>query len=193
MVASDIYKTLPLIPDRRCIRLLTIKTDNANDADPVAGSLSVVDLSEHPKFTAISYVWGAFAYQPETLQCGSESIKITTNCKDILCQLRKRGQTSVWIDAICINQNDEAEKSAQIQLMRHIYAAAELTVIWFGQSTDTTSVHLDYLKTAGFQSYLRENDQGYHIVPDKVVPWRVAYTTLMNTLMPVFTGKLYSI
>lgn len=193
MVTSDIYRRLPLPPSRKCIRLLTISNDHTNDADQIVGSLSVVDLSEDPKYTAISYVWGNFVYQPDTLQCGSESIKITANCRDVLRQLRRRGQTYVWIDAICINQEDDAEKSIQIRLMRDIYAAAELTVIWFGQSTDTTNVHLDYLKTAGFQSYLRENDQGYQVVPDNVTPWRVAFETLLNTLVPVFTGKLYLI
>lgn len=73
--------------------------------------------------------------------------------------------------------------------MRDIYAAAELTVIWFGPSTDTTRVHVDYLKTAGFHSHLQENEQGCHIVPENVTPWRVACTTLINTLVLVFTGE----
>jgi len=40
----------------------------------------------------------------------------------------------VWIDQICINQNDPAEKTSQVQLMSLIYQRAYNTVIWLGET-----------------------------------------------------------
>jgi hypothetical protein len=40
----------------------------------------------------------------------------------------------VWIDQICINQSDSAEKTTQVQLMSLIYQRAYNTVIWLGDT-----------------------------------------------------------
>ncbi|KAI6764150.1 hypothetical protein HG530_007939 [Fusarium avenaceum] len=37
----------------------------------------------------------------------------------------------VWVDALCISQNDLAERSQQVQLMGDIYKQAVETIIWF--------------------------------------------------------------
>lgn len=37
-----------------------------------------------------------------------------------------------WIDALCINQADVQERTAQVQLMRDIYSRAEKVVTWLG-------------------------------------------------------------
>ena len=42
----------------------------------------------------------------------------------------------LWIDAICINQADQAEKEKQIPLMRHIYPNAQLVRLWLDISID---------------------------------------------------------
>jgi hypothetical protein len=47
--------------------------------------------------------------------------------------MRKRnGPRYLWIDAICLNQADEAEKSQQIPLMGEIYQQADKTLFWVG-------------------------------------------------------------
>ena len=40
---------------------------------------------------------------------------------------------TVWTDAICINQQDNAEKSHQVPLMGSIYSLAKRVVVWLGQ------------------------------------------------------------
>jgi hypothetical protein len=42
----------------------------------------------------------------------------------------------MWIDQCCINQTDDVEKSAQVQLMGEIYRTAERTTIWLGESNE---------------------------------------------------------
>ena len=43
---------------------------------------------------------------------------------------------SIWIDAICINQDDEVEKGAQISLMGSIYTLCKRTIVWLGEEED---------------------------------------------------------
>lgn len=44
----------------------------------------------------------------------------------------------IWIDAICINQSDEAEKSLRIRLMHKIYRSASHVIVWLGHATTYT-------------------------------------------------------
>lgn len=39
---------------------------------------------------------------------------------------------ALWIDAICINQSDIAERNRQVRLMPSIYAKAQMVLIWLG-------------------------------------------------------------
>lgn len=39
----------------------------------------------------------------------------------------------MWIDAICINQEDLGERSSQVSFMTNIYAAAARVVVWLGK------------------------------------------------------------
>lgn len=43
----------------------------------------------------------------------------------------------IWIDAICINQSDDAEKSVQVAMMADIYAGAKNVIVWLGEGTDS--------------------------------------------------------
>ncbi|KAK1777873.1 heterokaryon incompatibility protein-domain-containing protein [Copromyces sp. CBS 386.78] len=38
----------------------------------------------------------------------------------------------LWVDALCINQSDVQEKGHQVRLMRQIYEAAEMVLVWLG-------------------------------------------------------------
>lgn len=41
----------------------------------------------------------------------------------------------IWIDSICIDQENDAEKNVQISFMRHIYKEAKNVLIWLGDAT----------------------------------------------------------
>jgi hypothetical protein len=46
----------------------------------------------------------------------------------------------IWVDAVCINQEDEEEKGAQVQRMGKIYGSAALTIVWLGQAEDDSDL-----------------------------------------------------
>jgi hypothetical protein len=83
-------------------------------------------------YTALSYVWGTPDFD-HTMNFEHGSIRITSSLANALHGLRSADHsTYLWIDQICINQPDVAEKEQQIPLMGMIYAHATNTIIWLG-------------------------------------------------------------
>ena len=48
-----------------------------------------------------------------------------------------------WADQICINQDDEEEKSQQIEIMADVYTRAQNVLIWLGIGTDETDLAME--------------------------------------------------
>jgi hypothetical protein len=112
----------------KLIRLLRLYPGSATD--PVHCSLEVVDLNDHPRFEALSYVWGN-PNPPENIFCCGQKKFITPNLAAALRRLRESDRERVvWIDAICINQDDLKERSQQVLLMKDIYSQAWRVVVW---------------------------------------------------------------
>jgi len=134
----------------RLLRLLPQLLPNS----PIECTLFPCDLLDseatHP-FEAISYVWGS----QDNLQCisvnGSEC-KVGENLHALLLHLRDRFiERVIWVDVICINQEDIAEKGYQVQSMAKIYAKASRVLVWLGIATDTSKQALDRIREAGWQ------------------------------------------
>lgn len=86
-------------------------------------------------FEALSYVWGNDA-QTNTfrIDCNGRTLSIGANLKSALMRLRHDKQPRLlWVDAVCINQNDDEEKSQQVKHMGEIYASAKVVLIWMGE------------------------------------------------------------
>ena len=81
-------------------------------------------------------------------------MRITLNLKEALDRLRKNGNPwmehrYIWVDAICINQKDLAERRSQVLLMGEIYKRAESVIVWLGDSLPETRLALDVLDELG--------------------------------------------
>ncbi|KAI0105339.1 heterokaryon incompatibility protein-domain-containing protein [Nemania sp. FL0031] len=108
--------------------------------EPIRCILKEVDLTHQNKsllYQALSYVWGDPAETTPILVNGHE-FQATRNLNDALHQLRQAGnvffEQDIWVDAICINQNDLNEKSKQVPRMADIYSMATRVVIWLGRN-----------------------------------------------------------
>ena len=51
----------------------------------------------------------------------------------------------LWVDCICINQNDENEKSTQVSRMADIYKRADGVWIWLGKENEDSSVGMEFV------------------------------------------------
>ena len=101
------------------------------------------ELTKDLDYDAISYVWGA-APASVKIMCNKKPLLITSTALQMLQYLHRHQKNGrrrrIWIDAICINQEDKEEKRMQIPLMRGIYSRAASVIVWMGPSTLETDV-----------------------------------------------------
>jgi hypothetical protein len=90
---------------------------------------TLLDLST---CAAVSYEWGSNIRQHE-IHCEGKVIKVASNLSNLLGKLRVRDENQLlWIDAICVNQDDLDERSEQVGLMRDIYRNVVTVLCWIG-------------------------------------------------------------
>lgn len=92
-------------------------------------------IRQETRYTAISYVWGD-PTPCATIYNDKWQLGIGKNLSDVLRNIRSISEDlDLWIDAICINQSDTVEKSAQVQEMANIYKDADQVYGWVGELT----------------------------------------------------------
>ncbi|KAJ8069816.1 hypothetical protein OCU04_000231 [Sclerotinia nivalis] len=135
----DLYKQQPIDFDRPAIRLLQLL--RGKFTENIRCNLLTGWFNEPESiipYTALSYTWGC-TKQPYRITVGNTTINITSNLNSALKHLRLEDKDRIlWIDAICINQDNVQEKIHQIRQMDAIYKAAEEVIVWLGDGTENT-------------------------------------------------------
>jgi hypothetical protein len=119
-------------------RLILLPGESESFDETLVGTLEMVWFDETPEYEALSYVWGSTSPAKRMILNGKE-VTITPNLDCALRHLRRPNSRRIlWVDAVCINQDDSDEKAHQIKLMRPIYALASGVLLWLGPGTDNT-------------------------------------------------------
>jgi hypothetical protein len=85
-------------------------------------------------YEAISYTWGSPDRTEEILVDGC-TLKVTKSVYEILAQFSSQFLPQLlWIDAICIDQDNSGEKEQQVPMMDKIYSHSLFTTVFLGQS-----------------------------------------------------------
>jgi hypothetical protein len=121
-------------------------------------------------FEAVSYVWGLGGpgHDLEVVDLRSTStllgtISIGSGLYKMLHYLKMVDSTRVlWVDAICINQDNLTERSQQVERMRDIYLFAKSVIIWLGESSADSTTAMRTLDYVGKQL---EFVSGHRFVP----------------------------
>ncbi|MCJ1465603.1 hypothetical protein MMC07_004222 [Pseudocyphellaria aurata] len=125
----------PLDPARSEIRLVCI-APASHDA-PIVCNLIQTSLKDDCHYLALSYVWGDPS-RVLPIQVDGHTFNVTENLEAALRHLRLISTArSFWIDAICINQRNIAERNQQVELMGAIYKSAVQVQVWLGLETDS--------------------------------------------------------
>jgi hypothetical protein len=105
--------------------------------DDVTCHFSILALNDfEAQYEALSYVWGAAPAERIAYVDGTP-ISITDNLWQALVVLRYLNRDRIlWIDALCINQSDNHERSHQVLQMKQIYSQASSVEIWLGESNE---------------------------------------------------------
>jgi hypothetical protein len=115
------------------IRLLYIEA--GTDESPIRCRLVTTSLEASPTYEALSYTWGS-TEQGFTISCNNIPLLVTQNLYDAFQYLRNpEHERIMWIDAVCINQIDDQERTDQVGIMKDIYAKASRVVIWLGKES----------------------------------------------------------
>jgi hypothetical protein len=124
------------------IRLLTLFPAR-DKSSPLMGQLCTANLlPTSPVYEALSYVWRdpyeisliSVLSTPEPLHIDGKVLRISWNLSRILSHIRHtRNPRTLWIDAICINQDNPSEKNHQVRQMYRIYSLAHRVLIWLGE------------------------------------------------------------
>ena len=132
-------------------RLLIISPGSFDDA--LHGEVITTKFSgtDRPVYEALSYTWADQAGDDERsceFLCGQDHsiIRITKNCQAAIRRLRlSEKKRWLWIDAICINQSSETERTHQVRMMSKTYMAARRVVVYAGEGTAHTDTLFDWL------------------------------------------------
>lgn len=131
-------------PGERTIRVLRLDPNGGSTDRRVFGCLKETSLDDPVPYSALSYRWGADPpHIPVALSTGN--INITTNGYAALVELYKQGrEVNVWIDAICINQSNKAEKAVQVAMMDQVYSRANKVIVWLGEADEDADQALEW-------------------------------------------------
>ncbi|TGO36479.1 hypothetical protein BHYA_0123g00070 [Botrytis hyacinthi] len=129
MEGTQLYHTLEV--SKKEVRLVTLLPGDFSNV--IHCTLTTVSLIDEPFYEALSYVWGN-----PTNRCDVDlqgvAFPVTTNLESALRYLRCRDLPRVlWIDAICINQDDIAERNSQVKYMGTIYSKSSIVLAWLGE------------------------------------------------------------
>ncbi|KAI1500785.1 heterokaryon incompatibility protein-domain-containing protein [Biscogniauxia marginata] len=128
----------------RLVRLLRLIPSEQEGI--IACEIRVVDINSRrkPEYDALSYTWGPTTREEADkgmsserkypIICNGGQLLITENLFNCLRQLDAdpNYNRDLWIDAICVNQEDHDERCQQVSIMDDIYRSAGRVIIWLG-------------------------------------------------------------
>ena len=136
-------------------------------------------------YHALSYCWGAqnskqalrlstigSKLKDDEVQMNFEperngTIQITQSLYDLLQELRRRSYNwFVWIDAICINESSDEEKSLQLPMMRDIYEYSDRVLVWLGPATNMANEALAMISSLA--DILQKASENSHILNPEI-------------------------
>lgn len=127
----------PLDTDEVEIRLLRLQP--AGEDDTIHASFVYIDIfNSQQSYEALSYTWGPDTEEESIQLCGAP-FTIRRNLHNLLRRLQADDVAEsrlFWVDAICINQSDIAEKQSQVQIIGPIFQHAESVRVWVGEHAD---------------------------------------------------------
>lgn len=137
--------------DDRSLRLLKLKHADNPSSGIICELFEVPpDQKRTHKYEALSWTWPA---EDSTHIISIDQndkaydFAISDNLFRALKVLRRKDESrTLWVDAICINQEDNHEKNHQIPMMPTVYGEAEQVCVWLGDASDESDMAIEFMK-----------------------------------------------
>lgn len=125
--------------------------------------MRVFSLDEKPVYKALSYRCTE-APPTQKIWLNDRSFYLRPNLYNFFCQISGEETHWMFIDAICIDQDNLDERSQQVRLMRDVYMGAIQVIAWLGDALVDTDWHFsaenvftlywpDFKRTCGLKSF----------------------------------------
>jgi hypothetical protein len=104
-----------------------------------------VSLAQNREYRTLSYVWGDDT-RCKPLVVDGKLLNITASLDLALRHLilfQDLLRQPIWIDAVCINQEDNEEKAWQVRMMKDIYIKAKSSIGWLGLPDEVSRLALE--------------------------------------------------
>lgn len=126
------------------IRLMIL--DHGKASADIKCRLIHTTLGRHPAYKALSYSWDDVKVLCP-IDVDGCFFGIGPNLKAALQSIRHPNEpTYLWVDAICINQKDIAERNYQVTIMHEIYQWADQVIVWLGKRSFDSDYAMDVLE-----------------------------------------------
>jgi hypothetical protein len=183
-----------LDPPGKAIRILTLLPGEFSDAVYLSIAHEELQDEKRTPYESLSYTWGSEDQAREKLYIwqttsgnGSDVnvlqfLYVRTNLLTALKYLRLPNATRVlWIDAICIDQQNLGEKGREVARMGQIYNKAEQVLVWLGQEDESTPMVLETIERLSAGIIMEQHHRSCKIIPGseaEVVKYRSEESTL---------------
>jgi len=140
------YKYEALNQTSQSIRLIRLQPASKFTSD-IHCDIFHVFLNECPEYEALSYAWGDPSVTKRIFLQGCP-FEATVNLVSALQHLRQSGNARImWVDALCIDQSNVAERGHQVAFMAKIYSGALRDILWLGDDPDDDARHAFHFVT----------------------------------------------
>lgn len=135
-------------------RILILQPSSTFSSDIIC-SLENVSLESHPPYEALSYVWGDKATCGSTIILEGKQKGVTENLAAALRHLRLENEPrNLWVDALCIDQEDINERDDQVMHMKEIYQHCATDLLWLGEDASIIEEGAAAMKSMGLVTQL---------------------------------------
>lgn len=133
------------LPEIRLLNLLP-----GRRSDPIHCEMRNTSLLSWLRYHALSYVWGDPVAGEAAIKVNGTVLKVRKNLWHALQDLRDPTTPRLlWVDAVCINQDDVCERSKQVEIMGYIYRKAKNVEIYLGPESPVTKDGVDLVRHLG--------------------------------------------
>jgi len=151
------------------IRVLILHP-SPNESDPIECTIRRGSLSDDSfGYEAVSYTWGNSGLT-NAIYCDEDKQRLSVgmNCHAALRRLRLPNmRRRLWLDAVCINQNDLQERAQQVCMMREIYDRAWGVRVMLSDEVPDSRLLLDEL--AEVEEILGHEDEVVRSPPSETI------------------------
>jgi hypothetical protein len=154
-LANYDFKHSPLDLQKRSIRLIKILPGYSQHDIRCVISHETIEST----YTCLSYVWGE-EDSGSFITLNGEDFRVRKNLYHFLqeaCLKPRICSKALWIDALCIDQGNNGERTHQVQQMGQIFSSAERVISWLGPN-QAIAQYLTGLPSRSYQRYEMRDD-----------------------------------